>query len=96
MDNRRSHQRYACSISAKVHSKFGSFACSVTDISATGLGASHDHLVRLDKGENVRLELPSLGTRSVEVMWTGSGKFGVRFKQLIGEEEIRKLVALVS
>ena len=95
MNDRRSYQRYSCSISAKVHSNFGSFACTVTDISATGVGASHDHLVRLDKGDYVRLELPTLGTRSVELMWTGSGKFGARFKQLVDEEEIRRIVAVL-
>ncbi|MFY0612061.1 MAG: PilZ domain-containing protein [Hyphomicrobiaceae bacterium] len=92
MNNRR-FTRFDCDLSGILQSKHGSFQCHVSNISAGGVAVSHDHLVKLSKGERLGLSLADLGTHRVEVMWTGSGQFGARFVKAIDEQVIRKLLA---
>ncbi|MFY0614764.1 MAG: PilZ domain-containing protein [Hyphomicrobiaceae bacterium] len=94
MDNRRKHQRHECSVTAKVHTAFGTFQCSIVDISISGvgIGATHDHLVSLKRDDYVTLEIPEFGVREMELKWTGSGKFGAELTRPLDDQELESLV----
>ena len=58
----------------------------------SGVGVEHDNILRLYKGEDVTLEIKGIGARQLDLMWTGTGQFGARFKQQLDEDDIRQLV----
>jgi hypothetical protein len=63
----------------------------ISDMSGTGLAASHDGQVAV--GETVALELPLIGWREAQIVWIHDNRIGCRFVHPLTQDELRAAVA---